>query len=155
MCLSRLLCRRDRHKKTLVEVHRCTRQYVPAPGNIVTVKVIGVTHRFCKCFILAIEDCELCEPFRGIIRKEDVREFEKDTVEIHKCFQTGDIVLARVISLGDALSYYLSTAENKLGVVVALGPLGVPMVPVSWTAMQCPVSCVKEMRKVAKLAPAT
>ncbi|KAL3192863.1 hypothetical protein MRX96_058385 [Rhipicephalus microplus] len=146
---------RQKDKKTLVEVHRCTRQYVPAPGNIVTVKVIGVTHRFCKCFILAIEDCELCEPFRGIIRKEDVREFEKDTVEIHKCFQTGDIVLARVISLGDALSYYLSTAENKLGVVVALGPLGVPMVPVSWTAMQCPVSCVKEMRKVAKLAPAT
>ncbi|XP_065295831.1 exosome complex component CSL4 isoform X1 [Dermacentor albipictus] len=146
---------RQKDKKTLVEVQRCTRQNVPAPGNIVTVKITSVTHRFCKCSIIAIEDCELCEPFRGIIRKEDVREFEKDTVEMHKCFRTGDIVLARVISLGDALSYYLSTAENKLGVVVALGPLGVPMVPVSWTAMQCPVSSVKELRKVAKLAPAS
>uniref|UniRef100_G3MNY1 RNA-binding domain-containing protein n=1 Tax=Amblyomma maculatum TaxID=34609 RepID=G3MNY1_AMBMU len=146
---------RQKDMKTLVEVQRCTSQNVPAPGNIVTVKVTSVTPRFCKCSILAIEECELWEPFRGIIRKEDVRELEKDTVEMHKSYRTGDIVLARVISIGDALSYYLSTAENKLGVVVAVGPLGIPMVPVSWTAMQCPVSSIREFRKVAKLGPVT
>lgn len=128
---------------------------MPAPGNIVTVKITSVTTRFCKCSIIAIEDCELWEPFRGIIRKEDVTEFEKDKVEMTKSFRMGDIVLARVMSIGDALSYYLTTAENKLGVVVALSASGVPMVPVSWTVMQCPVSSVKEFRKVAKLAPST
>lgn len=28
---------------------------------------------------------------------------------------------------------------------------GVPMIPVSWTEMQCPQSLVKEARKVAKI----
>lgn len=36
-----------------------------------------------------------------------------------KSFRPGDIVMARVISLGDAQSYLLSTAENELGVVIA------------------------------------
>lgn len=51
--------------------------------------------------------------------------------------------------------YQLSTAENELGVVVAMaaesGLHGVPMIPVSWTEMQCPQSLVKEPRKVAKI----
>lgn len=53
--------------------------------------------------------------------------------------------------------YQLSTAENELGVVVAMaaesGPHGVPMVPVSWTEMQCPETLAKEFRKVAKIVP--
>jgi hypothetical protein len=39
-----------------------------------------------------------------------------DKVEVIKCYRPGDIVRARVISLGDARQYYLSTAENELGV---------------------------------------
>lgn len=86
------------------------------------------------------------ESCQGIIRKEDVRQIEVragqrvslscmgrsrlthacmsaclaggqvDKVEVFKCFRPGDIVRARVISLGDARQYYLSTAENELGV---------------------------------------
>ncbi|CAN7942251.1 unnamed protein product, partial [Ixodes hexagonus] len=149
----RFTIERQKDKKILVEVHRSVDKNVPAPGNIVTAKITAVTHRLCKCSIIAIEDCELWEPFRGIIRKEDVHETEKDKVEMHKSFRMGDIVLARVMSIGDALSYYLTTAENMLGVVVALSASDVPMVPVSWTAMQCPVSSVREPRKIAKLAP--
>lgn len=33
------------------------------------------------------------------------------------------------------------------------GETGVPMVPVSWTEMQCPKTLVKELRKVAKIVP--
>lgn len=33
------------------------------------------------------------------------------------------------------------------------GPNGVPMVPVSWTEMQCPDTLIKEPRKVAKIVP--
>ena len=36
-------------------------------------------------------------------------------VEVYKCFRPGDLVLARVISIGDYSSYFLSTAENELG----------------------------------------
>ena len=38
------------------------------------------------------------------VRKEDVRSFEKDRVEMYKSFRPGDIVLARVLSLGEASS---------------------------------------------------
>ena len=67
----------------------------------------------------------MSEPFRGQIRKEDVRAVEKDRVEMYRSFRwtklniyvytyllsaawylsifrPGDIALARVISLGDA-----------------------------------------------------
>ena len=40
------------------------------------------------------------------VRKEDVRSFEKDRVEMYKSFRPGDIVLARVLSLGEASSGY-------------------------------------------------
>lgn len=40
-------------------------------------------------------------------------------VELHSCFRPGDLVRAEVIGLGDARSYYLSTAKNELGVVSA------------------------------------
>lgn len=44
-----------------------------------------------------------------------------------------------------------------MGVVVAIaaesGSHGVPMIPVSWTEMQCPHTLAKENRKVAKIVP--
>jgi len=49
--------------------------------------------------------------------------------------------------------YQLSTAENELGVVTAHGEAGVSLVPISWTEMQCPVTYVKEQRKVARIIP--
>eukprot|EP00069_Balaena_mysticetus_P018498 bmy_11419T0 len=86
--------------------------------------------------------------------KEDVRATEKDKVEIYKSFRPGDIVLAKVISLGDAQSnYLLTTAENELGVVVAHSESGVQMVPISWCEMQCPKTHTKEFRKVARVQP--
>lgn len=71
-----------------------------------------------------MDSTALKEPFRGTIRKEDVRATEKDRVEIYKCFRPGDIVVAKVMSLGDALSYQLSTADNSLGVVFAKSEAG-------------------------------
>lgn len=51
--------------------------------------------------------------FVCLFSKEDIRATEKDKVEIYKSFRPGDIVLAKVISLGDAQSnYLLTTAEN-------------------------------------------
>ena len=54
-----------------------------------------------------------------MVRKEDVRLKDIDKIEIVKSFTPGDIVRAKVISLGDARSYLLSTAEDELGVIMA------------------------------------
>ncbi|XP_070540801.1 exosome complex component CSL4-like isoform X2 [Ptychodera flava] len=116
-------------------------------------KITNVSTRFCKCIILCVADMPLKENFRGMIRKEDVRATEKDRVEMYKSFRPGDIVIAKVLSLGDAQSYLLTTAENELGVVLAQSEAGVNMIPISWCEMQCPKTHIKEFRKVAKVQP--
>lgn len=57
--------------------------------------------------------------FCWVCRKEDIRETNKDTVEVQKCFRPGDIILARVLSIGDSQSFLLTTAEDNLGVISA------------------------------------
>ncbi|XP_014205580.1 exosome complex component CSL4 [Copidosoma floridanum] len=137
-----------------VEVHGMTDQsIVPAPGDIVTAMVTLVNQRLCKCIIKCIGDIVLSRPYRGIVRREDVRATEKDRIEMYKSFRPGDIILARVLPMTEAHTYQLSTAENELGVVIAHSEEGVSMVPVSWTEMQCPKTLIKELRKVAKVVP--
>lgn len=88
------------------------------------------------------------------LSRKDIRSIEKDKIEVYKSFRTGDIILARVISLGDSNSYLLSCAENELGVVIAYGELsGSKLIPISWNEMQCPLTLQKEFRKVAKVQP--
>eukprot|EP00745_Piridium_sociabile_P002832 TRINITY_DN117271_c0_g1_i1.p1 TRINITY_DN117271_c0_g1~~TRINITY_DN117271_c0_g1_i1.p1 ORF type:complete len:196 (+),score=32.35 TRINITY_DN117271_c0_g1_i1:162-749(+) len=126
---------------------------VPSVGALVTARITNVTPRFCKCSILSVGRVQLKEPFRGMIRREDIRSTEKDRVETCKCFRPGDIIVARVLSLGDSQSYVLSTAENELGVVIANSEEGAAMVPISWCKMQCPRTLAEEFRKVARVQP--
>ena len=126
---------------------------VPSVDSLVTARISNANPRFCKCEILSVENTSLTEPFSGMIRKEDVRATEKDRVEMYKSYRPGDIVIARVVSLGDSQSYVLTTAENELGVVCAHSQSGVLMVPISWCEMQCPKTLSKEFRKVAKVQP--
>lgn len=82
-----------------IEVRGITEQsIVPAPGDIVTAMVTLVNHRFCKCSIKCVGDIVLTRPYRGILRKEDVKALEKDKIEMYKCYRPGDIILARVVS---------------------------------------------------------
>ncbi|XP_074152091.1 exosome complex component CSL4 isoform X1 [Sminthopsis crassicaudata] len=145
----------DNGELPVVSVTRETEsQMLPDVGTIVTCKVSSINSRFAKVHILYVGSTPLKNSFRGTIRKEDVRATEKDKVEIYKSFRPGDIVLAKVISLGDAQSnYLLTTAENELGVVVAHSESGVQMVPISWCEMQCPRTHTKEFRKVARVQP--
>ncbi|XP_030763851.1 exosome complex component CSL4 [Sitophilus oryzae] len=138
----------------VLEVHSNGQNTViPSQGDIVTAEVYIITQQHAKCHIKCIGNTVLKSSFRAIIRKEYVRVTEKDKVEIYKSFRPGDIILARVLPITEAHSYQLSTAENELGVVIAHSEHGYPMIPVSWTEMQCPKTLVKEPRKVAKVVP--
>lgn len=86
-----------------------------------------------------------------MIRREDIRATEKDKVKVEESFRVGDLVRGEVISLGDQSNYYLSTARNELGVVVARGERdGSTMVPVSWREVVDLRTGRREARKVAK-----
>ncbi|XP_018428295.1 PREDICTED: exosome complex component CSL4 isoform X1 [Nanorana parkeri] len=127
---------------------------LPDVGAIVTCKVMSINPRFAKVQIMYVGSRALKNTFKGTIRREDIRATEKDKVEVYKCVRPGDIVIGKVISLGDSQSsYLLSTAENELGVVVAHSEAGATMVPISWCEMQCPKTHIKEPRKVARVQP--
>ncbi|EJT51278.1 S1 CSL4 protein [Trichosporon asahii var. asahii CBS 8904] len=66
-------------------------------------------------------------------------------IKMGECFRLGDIVKAKVLSLGDARSYYLSTAANELGLT-----RGAPLLPISYQEMENPQTGETERRKVAK-----
>lgn len=62
----------------------------------------------------------------------------------------GDIVRGVVVGLGDQSGYFVSTAGNEFGVVMAWSESGNGCVPVSWREVKDSVTGAKEARKVAK-----
>ena len=88
--------------------------------------------------------------YEGAIRMEDIRAGAPEQIQIGDCFRPGDLVVCRIISLGDARRYFLSTAETELGVLRATTSNGIAMIPISWKEVQCPITGNKEPRKCAK-----
>jgi exosome complex component CSL4 len=92
----------------------------------------------------------LATPLRGILRSQDVRMTEKDRVKMISSVAVGDIVRAAVVGIGDQGGYFLSTAGNELGVVMAWSARGNGCVPLSWCEVGDVVTGEREGRKVAK-----
>ncbi|EXJ56105.1 hypothetical protein A1O7_09036 [Cladophialophora yegresii CBS 114405] len=107
----------------------------PAPDT----EIIPYTH-------LTTDDLQ----FQAILRREDIRTHSDVTTTIASSYRVGDIILASVISLGDERNYYISTAGNEFGVVVATSEGRNAMVPMSWKEMRDVVTGKGESRKVAK-----
>uniref|UniRef100_A0A7S1ZHK5 S1 motif domain-containing protein n=1 Tax=Trieres chinensis TaxID=1514140 RepID=A0A7S1ZHK5_TRICV len=128
-------------------------------GTIVLGRIARIETRAAYVEIVASAGFEgdpggaLRESHSGMIRREDVRSGVSEEVEMRESFLPGDVVLARIVSLGDARRYGLSTAEGELGVVRAVSASsGQEMRPLNWKEMVCPMTGVKEMRKCARPA---
>ena len=126
---------------------------VPRVDDVVYGRVTRVQEKAAHVEILAVNGrSPTGGGFMGVVRKQDVRAFEIDKVELDLCFRSGDVVRAKVLSLGDARSFYLTTASDELGVVQAVhGESGEVMLPISWTEFQDPVTGEVEDRKVARV----
>jgi exosome complex component CSL4 len=129
---------------------------LPEVSSIVLARCTRIGPRFASLEILTINDTPCATSFAAQIRREDIRATEKDKVKVEESFRVGDIVRAEVISLGDASGYYLMTARNELGVVLAWGGGdkeeggGRLLELVSWKEVRDPVTGRREARKVAK-----
>ena len=134
--------------------HKKQSNTIPDVSLRVICKVMNISERQARVRIIIVEGNILQQPLRGVIRKADVRAMEKDSVVMFHSFRPGDLVRARVISLGEGNQYVLSTAENELGVFAAHSESGATLVPVSWCEMQCSKTGLKEKRKVAKVIDA-
>lgn len=103
-------------------------------------------------FSMSQNSSDLGETYKGIIRSQDVRSTDRDRVKMIECFKPGDIVKAKVLSLGDGVNYYLTTANNDLGVIFAKSNNGAGsmMYATDWQHMVSPLTGVVEKRKCAK-----
>jgi exosome complex component CSL4 len=142
------------------------RPLLPAVGGIVYARITAVQRQQALCSIVALEPADssatttpddgdgrvlaAAHPFRGILRAQDVRATEKDRVVVAAAVRVGDVVRAVVASVGDQGGYFLSTAGNELGVVMAWSERGNLCVPVSWCEVLDEVTGQREERKVAK-----
>lgn len=126
------------------------REVLPQVGNTVLCRVTRITPRQAVVAILVCGETVLGAEWQGVIRVQDVRATEKDRVKVYESFRPGDIVRASVISLGDQANYYLSTASNELGVIMAVSEAGNAMYPVTWKEYKDPETGLSESRKVAK-----
>ncbi|KAF9240889.1 hypothetical protein BU15DRAFT_45488 [Melanogaster broomeanus] len=129
-----------------------TRPHPPAANSLILGTVTRLSPLQAMVSISVVDGVPLPagEEFTGVIRTQDIRATEKDKVKIGDCFRGGDVVKGVVISLGDARSYYITTARNDLGVIFATSEAGVTMEPVSWQEMRCPRTGRIEKRKCAK-----
>lgn len=118
-------------------------------GDRVWGKVTRINMNQATLEIFRVGDNELQQCPKGIIRREDVRLSEIDKVLMQECFIPGDIVVASVLSLGDARQYYLSTSASDFGVTQATSLGGLPLMPVAWNRMK-DENGNEEPRKVAK-----
>lgn len=124
---------------------------VPLVGSVVTGKVVAITPRFAKVSLTTVGTKVPSGSFIGVIRKADIRLNDIDNVEMYKCYRPGDVIRAKILSLGDARSYYLTTAGVEFGVIWAKSDAGVPMIPFAWNLMKCPHTNTTVHRKVAKV----
>ncbi|CAD6567753.1 MAG: exosome 3'-_5 exonuclease subunit ski4 (Csl4) [Tremellales sp. Tagirdzhanova-0007] len=126
---------------------------VPDIGAVVLGRISRLTPQQAHLVISAVDRRpvpESNEEFLGVIRIADIRLTERDKVKMSECFRLGDIVKAKVLSLGDARSYYLSTSANELGVVYATSEAGNALLPMSYQEMEDSRTGKIERRKVAK-----
>ena len=125
---------------------------IPQVGDEVFARVARVNPRLCNCDVMTVNGQAAEDSFSGVIRTQDVRVTETDKIDMYDCFVPGDVVRARILSMGDTRSYYLTTAANELGVVRAKSPFtGELMVAASWEEMECPSTGQRCKRKVAKV----
>ncbi|KAK7421794.1 exosome 3'-_5 exonuclease subunit ski4 (Csl4) [Neonectria punicea] len=133
-----------------VSRHGRKHEILPDVDNIVLARVVRLMPRQAIVVIQQVGEAVLQTEWQGVIRVQDVRATEKDKAKIYESFKPGDIVRAQVISLGDQANYYLSTASNELGVIMATSEAGNDMVPVSWKEYKDSETGISELRKVAK-----
>jgi len=129
---------------------------LPTVGATILGRITRTTPQRALVSILCVNNIPLSSSpstentHQGIIRSLDVRATQVDTVKMAESYRPGDVVRAVVISLGDQGGYYLSTAGNDYGVVMAKGEGSGEMVPVDWKTMMEVGSGRVEARKVAR-----
>lgn len=124
---------------------------VPMVGDEVMGKITRVNAQSAIVDIQCLGDTTLQADSQGVIRLEDVfpAEVDSQAVQMLNCYRPGDVVKARIVSLGDSRQYFLSTAEVGLGVCWTRNENGDVMLPVAWDTVESKDSKTSQNRKTS------
>ena len=135
--------------KIIMKVSSKQVEYSPSFGDEVYTKVVKVTKNVAVVEIVATKEKILRKPISAFIKAENVKQDFKD-FEMSDCFRPTDIVLASIISVDSSNAVYLSTQNEKHGVVFAKCEISKQlMMPKSLSEMLSFVIKRTEKRKVA------
>ncbi|CRH03008.1 exosome complex component CSL4, putative [Plasmodium relictum] len=122
---------------------------LPKAGDIVICKIYRVTFNMIYCNIILSNNKPLKNSFKGYINKSDIHIYEGELGDNFDCFKQGDIIKAKILSIGQHSSYKLSTVGSDLGVIIALSDKGEILKPVAWNLMVNLDDMSFEQRKVS------
>lgn len=110
-------CMKGENRFISVETRHQMAHMVLAIGDVVLARILRINIQQIQVEILANDKHLLRFPTRAILRQEDIRESQTDLIVMNELFHPGDIIVAKVVSLGDARYFFISTAGPDLGVV--------------------------------------
>jgi exosome complex component CSL4 len=120
-------------------------------GSLILCRVSRIREDRALLKILKVDGKCFNGNLEGVLKKQNIRLHEIDRIRMDESFRPGDVVLARMISLGDSRTVLLSTAEDNLGVLFAVnGESGRLMVPISFDEMLCLETGLREKRVAAR-----
>ena len=99
--------------------HSINRYALPAVGDVVYGKVVRLHQQYAVLSIVCVAGNVVeCNGYniQGKVMREDIRNHHIDSVVVSDFFRPGELVKAKVISLGDEHAYMLSTSDDNFGV---------------------------------------
>ncbi|KER25540.1 hypothetical protein T265_14189 [Opisthorchis viverrini] len=88
-----------RHRKGVTAERLFSQVISLEPSCLLVIQVSSLSRRIVRCDVVAVGNIPLAGPFRGMLRREDIRATQRDQAEPAQCYRPGDLIRARVINL--------------------------------------------------------
>ncbi|SPJ09631.1 exosome complex component CSL4, putative [Plasmodium sp. DRC-Itaito] len=132
--LGKKIINKNNDNKTIISVYNLKPASLSLPkiGDIVICKIERVSFHMIYCYILSSHNTFTKNTLKGFILKSDIHVNQGELGDNFLCFKQGDIIKAKVLSIGQYSSYKLSTVGKELGVIAAFNEKGEILKPVAW-----------------------
>jgi exosome complex component CSL4 len=103
-------------EKDQIDIERLASDIIIRIGSDITGRITRINLNQAIVDIYTVNGVSLLQTCRGVVRREDIRGKDLDSLIMYECFVPGDWLKAKVISLGDSKQYFLSTTKENYGV---------------------------------------
>ena len=121
-------------------------------GDKVIGKVVKINEGWARVRLISINDLPVSHELTAVLKRENMRSYDIDSIETEQLVCPGDVLLAKVKSLNESKNVLLTIEEESLGVIFSHSENRNLLVPISKDRMQSPMSKKEFRKKVACLS---